>query len=222
MNGPHDLGGAMGFGAVSPEVDEPTFHHPWERRAFALTLAMGAIGKWNLDMSRAARERIVPAVYLSNSYYQTWLDALESLMLEGGLVDASEIATGQADASAASVTPLAAGRVEEAIRRGSPTRRPATQPARFALGDRVRTILAHPSGHTRMPRYARGRHGRVIAAHGMHVFPDAHAAGLGESPRWLYTVAFDARELWGADSSAAAIHVDCWEPYLEATDDRTG
>ena len=56
MNGAQDLGGMMGFGPIAIEQDEPWFHAEWERRAFGLTLAMGATGSWNIDMSRHARE----------------------------------------------------------------------------------------------------------------------------------------------------------------------
>jgi len=91
MNGVHDLGGMHGFGPINPEPDEPVFHHEWERRAFALTLAMGAYGAWNLDMSRYARERMEPAAYLRASYYERWLSGLERLLIEKGLLSEQEI-----------------------------------------------------------------------------------------------------------------------------------
>ena len=67
MNGPHDLGGAQGFGPIRPDAGEPLFHAEWERRAFALTLGMGATGAWTIDQSRLARERMPPAEYLASS-----------------------------------------------------------------------------------------------------------------------------------------------------------
>ena len=70
MNGAQDLGGMMGFGPVLAEPDEPVFHADWERRALVLTLAVGALREWNIDMSRHARESLHPVDYLSSSYYE--------------------------------------------------------------------------------------------------------------------------------------------------------
>jgi nitrile hydratase len=216
MNGAQDLGGTQGFGPVVPEADEPWFHDTWERRAFALTIAMGASGAWNLDQSRHARETLPPAQYLSFTYYRIWLEALVKLLRERGMVTDDELADGVARVPA--VPPprvLQAAAVPAALAAGSPTGRPAPGPARFSPGDRVRTILIHPSGHTRLPRYVRGRTGTVVSVHGAHVYPDTHAASGDPSPEWLYTVRFDACELWGPDTTASAVHVDAWEPYLE-------
>ena len=91
MNGAHDLGGMHGFGPINPEPDEPIFHAEWERRAFAITLAMGATGTWNIDMSRYARERSDPAVYLSTSYYEHWLHGLQTLLIDNKLLTEAEI-----------------------------------------------------------------------------------------------------------------------------------
>lgn len=217
MNGPQDLGGLHGFGPVTPEADEPLFHEPWEARVFALTLAMGATGAWNLDGSRAARESLHPVRYLSSSYYQIWYQGLLALLLERGLVHEEELESGRSLKPARPLArKLSAEAVPATLARGSPTERPATAPARFAPGDRVRTVQANPLGHTRLPRYARGRIGEVIDCHGAHVFPDTHAQGLGENPQWLYTVRFDATEIWGSDTSASQVCVDCWESYLQA------
>jgi nitrile hydratase len=113
---------------------------------------------------------------------------------------------------------LRAADVAAALARGGPVERPATAPARFAVGDGVRAREMHPTTHTRLPRYCRGKAGRIVAVRGVHVFPDTNAAGRGESPQWLYTVSFDARTLWGADTTASSVRVDCWEPYLDALD----
>lgn len=204
------------FGAVLPEAGEPTFHAEWERRAFALTLAMGATGSWTLDESRAARESLPPVRYLASSYYEIWLAALERLMIERGLASADEIADGRLrDPPKPLARRLRAEDVAAALARGAPTERGIDGAPRFAVDDRVRTRRANPTGHTRLPRYARGRCGRVVAVHGAHVYPDANGNGLGERPTWLYTVEFDARELWGRDTTADSVCVDCWEPYLE-------
>jgi len=217
VNGIHDMGGMHGFGPVAPEADEPWFHAPWERRAFALTLAMGATGQWNLDQSRFARESLPPAQYLASSYYRIWLAALGRLMVERGLVTAEELADGRMrQPPSGTVAALAAERVESVLAAGSATVRPTVTTARFAIGAAVRTRSINPPSHTRLPRYCRGKSGIVTKVHGAHVFPDANARGEGEQPQWLYAVRFDASELWGTDTTAAAVHVDCWEPYLEA------
>ena len=217
MNGAADLGGAMGFGPINPESGEPPFHHEWERRIFAVTLAMGVTGSWNLDQSRFARESLPPARYLNSTYYEIWLAALEKLMLERGLVTAGELESGVAAGISKPVAGvLAADQVAETLARGGPVDRPQTAPAKFAVGDAVVTKNMHPTGHTRLPRYLRNHNGAVRKIHGVHVFPDRNAAGQGECPRWLYSVEFSAFELWGEDADArCSVVADCWEPYLE-------
>lgn len=217
MNGVHDMGGDHGFGPVCPEPGEPVFHADWERKAFALTLAMGATGTWNLDGSRFARESLPPATYLSSTYYEIWLGALERQLEEHGLVSAEERRAGRVLEPAKPVArTLAAEDVPATLGRGGPTMRDAARPARFAVGDRVRARNEHPATHTRLPRYVRGHEGTVELVHGCHIFPDAHAHGLGEQPQWLYTVRFDARELWGPDADPTVrVSTDAFEPYLE-------
>lgn len=222
MNSVHDMGGMQGFGPVTPEADEPVFHAVWEKRALALTLAMGATGQWNIDLSRSARESLPPALYLGSSYYQIWLTALENLMRERGLASADELQSGQMlQAPAAVARVLHADAVDAMLASGSPADRPlATQP-RFAEGERVRARNMHPSGHTRLPRYVRGHTGVVQRLHGAHLFPDRHVSRplppFEQAPEWLYTVVFDGAELWGDEAAPGVqVSVDAWEPYLEA------
>ena len=217
MNGVHDMGGQHGFGPVEPEADEPVFHADWERTAFALTLAMGATGTWNLDAARFARERTPPAQYLASTYYEIWFAALELQLAEHGLVGADEVEAGRSlrDPEPIERT-LLADDVLPTLGRGGPTARDATRPARFAVGDRVRARNLNPPTHIRLPRYVRGHVGTVELVHAPHVFPDTHAHGLGEQPEWLYTVRFDARELWGPDADPTVrVSTDAFEPYLE-------
>jgi len=217
MNGAQDMGGMQGFGPVQPDADPHPFHADWERRVLAFTVAMGACGKWNLDASRAARESLPPAQYLSGSYYEIWFEGLKKLLLATGMATQEEMETGTRSIPPVPVARiLAADQVSAAMLRGSPSERPAPGPARFDVGDAVRTRQLHPATHTRLPRYCRGRRGRIVSVHGAHVFPDTNAIGQGEQPQWLYTVRFEAAELWGADTTASCVHVDCWEPYLEA------
>ncbi|MFC0242988.1 nitrile hydratase subunit beta [Rhodopseudomonas telluris] len=216
MDGAHDMGGMDGFGPVVPEPNEPVFHAAWERRAFALTLAMARHGGWNLDMTRFARENRSPADYLSKSYYQIWIAGLEKLMAERGLVTPDEISAGRPLHPRRNLAPLRADEVAPMLARGGPTDRPTAAPARFKVGDRVRARTMHPRTHTRLPRYVRGHVGVVELLHGAHVFPDSNALGNGEQPQWLYTVTFDGREIWGDEAEPSLrVSVDAWDSYLE-------
>ncbi|MGF0538516.1 nitrile hydratase subunit beta [Agrobacterium sp. ES01] len=217
MNGPHDLGGQMGFGPVAPEKDEPYFHAEWEKTALGLTLSCGAFGAWTIDESRHAREAIPPAQYYSASYYEIWIRALETLLERHGFVTAQEIQAGQAQQRAA--TPkrvLKAEMVSEVLARGGPCDRAIHREPLYAVGDIVRTKNFNPETHTRLPRYARAKIGRVETVQGSFVFPDDNAHGRGENPQWVYTVVFSGPELWGEGADPTlSVSIDAWESYLE-------
>ncbi|GAB4274219.1 MAG: nitrile hydratase subunit beta [Pararhodobacter sp.] len=216
MNGPHDLGGQMGFGALPLEPDEPLFHAPWEARALGITLACGALGHWSLDESRHARESLPPATYLGSSYYEIWIRALEALLQRHALIDAAELATGHAQGQTPHPRKLTADRVAPTLAAGNPTSRKIAAAPRFRPGDRVRARTMHPHTHTRLPRYLRGHLGTVEADHGGHVFADTSAHGLGEQPQRLYTVVFDGAEVWGHGAEPGlTISADLWESYLD-------
>jgi nitrile hydratase len=218
MNGAHDLGGMHGMGPVVAEEDEPVFHAEWERRAFAITLAMGALGKWNLDMSRFAREDTPPADYLTRSYYETWLYGLEKQLVETGFVTEDEIAAELAGNHAQPVTTptFTADKVGPALAKGSTARIDEDQPAKFKAGDRVVVRNLNPLGHTRAPRYVRGRAGIVDRDHGVFIFPDSHAADGNKNPQHCYSVRFDAAEIWGPETGGRnAVYVDLWDDYLD-------
>ncbi|HET9578825.1 MAG TPA: nitrile hydratase subunit beta [Usitatibacter sp.] len=216
MNGVHDMGGMQDFGPVRPEPDEPAFHAPWEKRALALTLAMGASGAWTLDQSRSARESLAPAAYLSSSYYRIWVTALEDMMVERNLVTREELRDGRMRASPLKLARvIRADEVSPALSKGTPTVREPTTRARFSAGQAIRTKNWNPATHTRLPRYCRDKPGTIAAVRGFHVYADASAQGRGDG-HWLYSVRFDAAALWGADTTANAVYVDCWEPYLES------
>ncbi len=207
----------MGFGPIAPEPHEPVFHQEWERRALALTLAAGACGQWNIDMGRHARETLPPAAYLAKSYYDIWISGLGKLLLRSGMVAGEELKQGAALVAAPPVAgKLSGGGVAAALAAGTPYDRPAPAPPLHGLGDRLRTKVMHPTTHTRLPRYARGKIGVVEALRGCFVFPDSNAHGAGEDPRWCYTLCFTGRELWGADADPhSKVSIDAWEPYLE-------
>jgi nitrile hydratase subunit beta len=218
MNGPHDLGGQAGFGPVAPEADEPVFHAPWERRALGLTIAAGGMGAWSIDESRHARESLHPADYYASSYYAIWIKGLERLLVRHGFLTGAELASGRVETPGAQPKRvLRAAEVPAAIARGGPCDRdPAGRAPAFAAGDPVRTVVMHPLGHTRLPRYARGKRGTIAAVQGFFVLPDSNAHGRGEAPEWVYTVVFDGPELWGRDADpASAVSIDAWESYLE-------
>jgi nitrile hydratase len=217
MDGIHDLGGMDGFGAVEPEPDEPVFHHRWEGRVFAMSLAMAATGAWNIDIGRFGIERLPPAVYITSSYYEKWCRRIELIVVERGLATQNEIDSGHSYGLGQELKngTFTADRVERVLKRGTFTRATETEP-RFQPGDSVRTRNIHPRSHTRLPRYVRGHVGVVERLHGANVFPDSVVSGEGEDPQWLYTVRFDGRELWGDDAEPGInVSVDAFEPYLE-------
>jgi nitrile hydratase beta subunit len=217
MNGPQDLGGQMGFGAVAPEIDEPMFHAAWEKRALGVTLCAGAMGAWNIDESRHARESLHPADYYAFSYYEIWIKALQTLLKRHGFVSDNDLAAGEAvDPAAVPKRVLKAENVPALLAKGGPCDRPVAQPAMFRAGDAVRTRNFHPTGHTRLPRYARGKRGIVEAVRDGFVFPDSNAHGRGENPQRVYTVVFDGTEIWGEGADPTlSISIDAWESYLE-------
>lgn len=218
MSRVHDMGGRWGDGPVDP-ADHWPFAEGWHARALGLTLAAGALGRWNLDASRHAREALAPADYVRFSYYEKWLAALADLLVGTGVVSREELA-GTTPAPS-DLQPLRAEAVPRVLAAGSPYTRDGPAPA-FANGDRVRTRLPArnvlvPGGHTRLPSYLAGHVGRIIALRGCHVFPDSNAHGLGEAPQPLYTVAFAAADLWGeAEGAGDEVMGDLWESYLES------
>ena len=222
MDGVHDLGGMQGFGPVEREAGEPPFHAPWEAAVLAMMRAAGSRGLFNIDEFRHGIERMAPADYLAASYYEKWLDGISRLLVEKGVVGAGELAARveffQARPGApavAAVTGALPARVPfNPGWRQSSERDTGARP-RHAPGDPVVTRAFHPHGHTRLPRYARGKRGVVERCHGVHVFPDASAHGQGEAPQPLYSVRFEASELWGESAEAReSILLDCWESYL--------
>ena len=217
MNGVHDMGGLHGLGPIEAPADEPLFHAAWEARVLAMTLAVGAWGRWNIDASRHARESIPGPTYLAMSYYEKWLTALVELTVDGGLVTADEMATGRPASNTPKATPpLTADTVPAALAHGGPTSRDVAAPHRFKLGDTVRTRNINPTGHTRLPRYARSRVGVIERDHGAHVLADTNAHYHGECPERLYGVRFSARELWGDAARAGdSLHLDLWDRYLD-------
>ncbi len=192
MNGIHDLGGSHGHGAVVVEHDEPVFHAAWEGRVRGMFTNLLRSGVFNLDEFRHAQERQAQSAYLTTSYYARWLAALELLLAEKGV-------TGEGGPHA-DPDPVA-----------------ETRPAKaFAPGARVVTRNMQPPGHTRLPRYARAKHGVVASVRGPFQLPDTNAHRRGRDWEPVYTVVFSARELWGAPAGARdSVSLDLWQSYLQ-------
>ncbi|MFI5325850.1 MAG: nitrile hydratase subunit beta [Candidatus Rokuibacteriota bacterium] len=224
MDGVHDLGGMQGFGPVEREADEPTFHAAWEAVVLAMQHAGRSRGVFNIDEFRHGIERMAPAHYLRATYYEKWLEGITRLLVEKGVVGAQELVTRRTffeekpDASAAAALsgpPASRGASKVNPRWVTDFIRETGATPRFAPGEAVLTREMHPHGHTRLPRYARGKRGVIHCCHGIHVFPDTNAHGQGEQPQPLYSVRFDARELWGESAEPnQAVHIDLWESYL--------
>lgn len=215
MNGVHDMGGMHGLGPIVPEAEGSPFHQPWEGRVHAMTIASPT--RSNIDAGRHQRELIPGPEYLAMTYYEKWFRSLSELLLKAGLATADEMRRGRAAPGSSKAEPvLPAAAVETVLTRpGSYVREAPGQPA-FQAGEAVRCRNINPTGHTRLPRYVRGKTGEIVRLHGAHVFPDSNARGEGEQPQHLYTVRFTARELWGdAARPRDSVHLDLWEPYLE-------
>lgn len=217
MNGVHDMGGMHGMGPIEREQGEPVFHHPWEGRVFGLRRAMGAWRKWNIDVTRHEVELVSPVDYLRMSYYERQFTAFLVLLQKRGFVTAAEIATGIAAAgSPVSAPALTREKAAQLVAKGVPATRDVPVPAKFRAGQRVRALNANPLGHTRQPRYVRGRLGTIARDHGVFVFPDTNAHFLGEKPQHVYSVRFAARELWGNEAATQdCVYVDLWDDHLE-------
>jgi nitrile hydratase len=215
MNGIHDMGGMHGMGAVAHEPNEPVFHEAWEGRAWGLLLAMGRWTRGGSGNPRYELERIPPADYLRMSYYERWFHVLVNRLLRSDVITAAELASGKADATRPKPTlsPRLAGAGRSATD-ASETR----VKAGFRLKQHVRARNMNPEGHTRLPRYVRGKRGTVVRDNGVFALQDTDLNGqpLGGRPQHVYTVRFAARELWGSQASSHDwMYVDLWEDYLE-------
>ena len=219
MDGVHDMGGMQGFGPV-PLTEDTVFDHEWQRRAFAMAELLAWSVPYAADTHRHAIERLAPVDYLGRNYFEKWAMATQTLVAEAGMADAGELASGQKsfDIAQADHPAVDAATLLAATRAGADMLHdPGDATPRFAVGQMVRVIRHGHSGHTRAPRYLRGRLGRIVENTGYFHFADAIAAGQGACPEFCYTVAFEASELWGQEAEGAdCMHADLWEPYLDA------
>jgi nitrile hydratase len=218
VDGIHDMGGMDGFGPIPIKNKEPVFHATWEARVWAMNTALGAWGEWNIDAGRYTLEQLDPALYLSSSYYQRWLYRTENLLVDHGLVSREEIETPPANRDTKnSREPLSLDDILTRQRNTRSARLNDDVAPRYHMGDQVRARNIHPKGHTRIPRYVRGRLGVIDRDHGVFIFPDTNAVFAGKRPQHLYSVCFTAREIWGAEAVITdKVYVDMWDDYLEA------
>jgi len=229
MNGAHDLGGKHGFGKIDRSQDG-NFAADWEEKVFALTLASGMLGQWNLDQSRWAREQMDPGHYLNSSYYEHWLSGLEQLLVEKNLLTREELNTGVSDQNPSTVMIEAVDpdKMQKILDVGGPTLMENASKPQFSIGDRVVVDAVHPRSHTRAPGYVKGKVGIIEFHHGVHIYADEHASSGEKVGEHLYGVKFDGLTLWGSEqlsfddplAGKEAVFVDLFQPYLQSIDDR--
>ncbi len=217
MNGAHDMGGMQTFGPIRPEKNEPVFHARWEGRISAIWSAIGTWRRWNTDFGRQTRELIPAPEYLALDYFQRRYVQIVELLVATGMITRAELVSGRPGNGTQKATPpLTADKVAAWFANGNPKRRAVNVEPQFQVGQRVRTRNINPPTHTRLPRYARGKFGVIERDHGVFVFPDSNAQGLGEKPQHVYSVLFTARELWGEQAKAKdTVVVNMWDDYLE-------
>lgn len=205
MDGVHDVGGMHGYGPVAVAADEPVFAAAWERRTFGLAGVASRGSGGSFTPMRAAIERMAPEHYLASPYYEHWLTAAATLLVDAGEVDAAELA-----ARAGGPFPLSSPAPADALAGGIG---PPFGRARFRVDDPVRVRDLSPPGHTRCPRYVRRRAGTVVRVNAPTALPDLEAATGERVMETSYCVRFGAAELWGAGD--AVVHVDLWDSYLD-------
>lgn len=218
----HDMGGRFGDGPVHPEPQGiPEFAEEWHARALAVTLASGTLGKWNIDVSRHARECLSPKDYTRFSYYEKWIAGLADLLVETGVLTLEDLQeTGVEGIHALAERVLKKDKVAEVLAKGAPADRADGPAAVFSVGQQVRARrpsenMLVDGGHTRLPSYASGACGRVVLHHGTHVLPDSSAHRLGDAAEPLYSVAFAASELWSnPEKQEDEVVLDLWQSYL--------
>ena len=178
----HDMGG-LGAGPV--EAGNEHDYAYWEKKIDAVRrlLADEKRNLFTVDEMRRGIEELGAKAYDEMSYYERWITSLADMLVEADLVSLAEIANGRAGPGEKQTPPLTADAVPVMIKNGRPSARELDISARFQVGAAVRTNTDNPTGHTRLPRYARGRTGEIVICHGAHVFPDASAHGGGDAPR---------------------------------------
>jgi nitrile hydratase len=219
MDGIHDMGGMQDWGKVKgPSPDERPFADEWERRAFALALLSMRVSGTNLDAFRHSMDRLTPLDYLADGYYGRWLRGAENLLTDSGILapDAVDARTAKLLGEAEVVEPPDPEMHKPDYKPTGPgSLRPLDTAPRFSPGDPVRARDIHPSGHTRLPHYVRGRAGTVRRVQPAQVLPDTNAHFEGENIQHVFSVEFHSHELWGTDGEDFVLNIDLYDDYLE-------
>jgi nitrile hydratase len=215
VDGVHDLGGMEGFGRVVPgPPDEPAFPEVWHGRVHGMMLTLAASGALGSGF-RYAIERMDPTEYLATSYYEHWLHAVETLLVERGRLAPDEVdrRVGSGVDRGERQDPELAHRVRGLFQPGRPRAWDAPAP-RHGTGDRVRVRSHFPPGHNRCPRYVRGRVGTIEALCPPSPLNDLLPENRLEAHP-VYRVVFSSEELWGPTAEHFTVRIDLWEPYVE-------
>ena len=220
-----DLGDGL---AVPRKNGELVFEAPWQGRVFGMALSLRQRSPYPWSEFRDHLEREIAGAGPEDDgtrYYEHWLYTMEKNLIEKGVIDAKELEERTRYYLENPGAPLPARQdaeqtrsLLEIMRAGVSTRMPKQGDPQFKPGQPVRVKNYHPSGHTRLARYLRGKLGIVDRVYDSFVFPDTNSKLEGENPQHVYSVRFDAQEVWGPETSEPAeiIYFDFWEPYLEA------
>jgi len=214
MDGVHDLGGKEGFGPIDRAHEDDAYHTVADARAYALTVSVRGERDYPIDWFRHVREAIDPVDYLTRPYFDQWLQTALAMAVDAGDLSLEEATGGAAVATTRKTAPISPDDVRKMLTNPVSFERDAPAPPAYAVGDTVRTASQGHPGHTRLPAYARGAIGTVIALRGAHLMPDDGARGVHRAEA-LYTVAFARGDLFAeAANSPDSVHLDLWESYL--------
>ena len=229
MNGPHDVGGLQGLGAIPLEENEPVFHYPWEGRMYALAFVTALNGFHTIDEKRYAIEKLNPSFYYGSGYYERWLQGIENILDEKGIITREEIKERTQAIKAGNAEPLPpkppersdfAQKMLDLIKIGNSTKREVKTSPKFEVGETILTRNIHKRDHIRLPNYTRDKIGIIEAYQGAYALPEKLAQGAGrdeEEPTHLYLVKFTQEELWGeqAESPKDTLCLDLFECYIK-------
>jgi nitrile hydratase len=222
MDGVHDLGGVKErFGPIVREEHEPVFHAPWEGRVYGMRQSVGPI--FRLGTHRAAIERLGKERYLESSYYEKWLSAFITCLIDQGTISEAELNAQVAKFEANPELP-ATEVVDNAkalatmnrIFRKRIVRVPVeNETPLFKVGDAVLVRDLHPAGHIRLPGYLRGKTGIIERYNGYYDIHDHERHDEPQPPPLpLYSVSFDMADLWGEGAEHGRIVADLAEHYI--------
>ena len=216
MDGIHDMGGMQGFGHVKPDTDTSNYVEEPGSRILGVDQASTKPIEIDLARWRYLIECMPPSEYLTTPYYSRWYTAVAIFYLSAGIVTLNELATGKSEC-AYDIKPKPSGpeTVSKAIHYINSTEVASKGNEKFHQNEAVMVRNSSCIGHTRLPRYTRGKIGNIDSFYGWHILPDSSANGENKAEP-LYSVKFRASELWPNEGHINdSIYVDMWESYLE-------